>query len=117
MGTPPADFHIPTIDIAPYLENPLTEAGQKVVHDVRNACMTVGFFSLVGHRISSDLQDEVFQAAQKLFDLPTEEKITLRHPILKNRGYEVLGAQALQDDTMPDLKEVGANATHNSLFL
>lgn len=101
-----ADFHIPTIDIAPYLEDPTSEAASSVVCRVRNACKTVGFFSLVGHEIPRKVQDDVFQAAKRLFALPTEEKRTLRHPLLKNRGYEIIGAQALQDDTLPDLKEV-----------
>lgn len=105
-----AEFHIPTIDIAPYLEDPASEAAARVVRHVRNACMTVGFFSLVGHEIPRKVQDDVFQAAKRLFALPIEEKRALRHPLLKNRGYEIIGAQALQDDTLPDLKEVRQNA-------
>lgn len=100
------DFHVPTIDIAPYLKDPTSAAAHRVVHDVRDACMTVGFFSLVGHRIPRQVQDDVFAAAKKLFRLPIEEKRALQHPMLKNRGYEIIGAQALQDDTLPDLKEV-----------
>lgn len=68
--------------------------------------MSVGFFSLTGHGIPRDVQDSVLKAAKRLFDLPLEEKKALTHPLLKNRGYEILGAQALQSDTLPDLKEV-----------
>lgn len=73
---------------------------------MRNACMAVGFFSLVGHGIPRDIQENVLKASKKLFNLPLEEKKALRHPVMKNRGYEIIGAQALQSHTLPDLKEV-----------
>ncbi|KAI7786017.1 2og-fe oxygenase family [Diaporthe eres] len=101
----PSSFHIPTIDIAPYLEDASTDAARQVVDDVRNACMTAGFFSLVGHGIPRDMQDGVLRAAKKFFDLPLAEKQALRHPLIKNRGYEVIGSQTLQENTLPDLKE------------
>ncbi|KAK2597578.1 hypothetical protein N8I77_012357 [Diaporthe amygdali] len=101
----PSNFHIPTIDIGPYLEDASTDAAKKVVDDVRNACMTAGFFSLVGHGIPREMQDNVLDAAKRFFDLPVAEKEALRHPLIKNRGYEVIGSQTLQEDTLPDLKE------------
>ncbi|ROV91399.1 hypothetical protein VPNG_09978 [Cytospora leucostoma] len=100
-----ANFHIPTIDISPYLKDSSTDAARQVVHDVRVACTTVGFFSMVGHGMPREIQDNVFRAAKRLFDLSPEEKLALRHPLLKNRGYELIGSQALQEDTLPDLKE------------
>ncbi|KAJ4423187.1 hypothetical protein N0V82_002181 [Gnomoniopsis sp. IMI 355080] len=105
MGPRSKDFHIPTINIAPYLRDPMTDAARRVVRDVRDACMSVGFFSMTGHGIPKDLQDNMLTAAKRLFNLPLEEKKTLKHPLLKNRGYEIIGAQALQSDTLPDLKE------------
>lgn len=105
----PSSFHIPTIDIAPYLEDASTDAARQVVDDVRNACMTAGFFSLVGHGIPRDMQDGVLRAAKRFFDLPLAEKQALRHPLIKNRGYEVIGSQTLQENTLPDLKEVRAS--------
>lgn len=103
-----SSFHIPTIDISPYLEDASTDAARRVVDDVRNACMTTGFFSLVGHGIPREMQDGVLDAAKRFFDLPLSEKEALRHPLIKNRGYEIIGAQTLQEDTLPDLKEVRA---------
>ncbi|KUI52950.1 Sexual differentiation process protein isp7 [Cytospora mali] len=100
-----ANFHIPTIDISPYLQDATSDAADQVVRDVGKACATVGFFSLVGHGIPRNIQDNVFEAAKKLFNLPAEEKRALRHPLMKNRGYELIGSQALQDNTLPDLKE------------
>jgi isopenicillin N synthase-like dioxygenase len=71
--------------------------------------VTTGFFSLVGHGVSKDLQQRVLKACETLFSLPLEEKKKLVYPegLLKNRGYELIGAQALQEGALPDLKEVG----------
>lgn len=99
-------FEIPTIDIAPYLADPRSEAAAKVVSDVRTACMSTGFFSMVGHPISRELQQSVLAAAAKLFALPLETKKTLRPTgTLINRGYELIGAQVLQEGALPDMKE------------
>lgn len=100
------NFYVPTISIDPYLQDPSSEAAKKVVRDVRDACMSVGFFSLTGHGIPLDLQNNLLKAARALFSLPLQEKQALKHPTLKNRGYETIGIQALQSDTLPDLKEV-----------
>ncbi|KAH8904357.1 2og-Fe oxygenase family protein [Coniochaeta sp. PMI_546] len=100
-----APFTIPTIDISPYLQDPSSPEAKKIIEDVRNACMTTGFFSLVGHGISKELQERVFNASKAFFALPLEEKRKLSAPPLLNRGYEQIGSQALQEDTKPDMKE------------
>ena len=100
-------FEIPTVDLAPYLQDPSSEESAKIVEQVRKACMTTGFFSLIGHGIAKDLQEKVFKAAKAVFALPLEEKKQLRHSTLKNRGYELIGSQVLQEGALPDLKEVG----------
>jgi isopenicillin N synthase-like dioxygenase len=107
--TVPTPFHIPTIDITPYLASPTSPAAQKVVEAVREACTTTGFFQLIGHGISPDLQEKVFKGSAELFKLPMEEKIKLdrAHSVgASNRGYELIGEQGLQEGTLPDLKEV-----------
>ncbi|KAK3937870.1 hypothetical protein QBC46DRAFT_391599 [Diplogelasinospora grovesii] len=101
-------FTIPTIDIGPYLSDPPSspEAAKVVVDQVRQACMTTGFFCLTGHCMSRELQRHVFAGCEKLFSLPLEEKRKLRPAgVLKNRGYELIGAQVLREGTLPDLKE------------
>jgi len=103
-------FVIPTIDIAPYLKDPNSSEAQKIIADVRDACMNTGFFSLVGHGISKELQERVFNASKVFFALPLEEKRKLSAPPLLNRGYEQIGSQALQEDTKPDMKEVSSSA-------
>ena len=107
-------FVIPTIDIAPYLKDPSSPEAQKIIADVRDACMNTGFFSLVGHGISKELQERVFNASKVFFALPLEEKRKLSAPPLLNRGYEQIGSQALQEDTKPDMKEVSRPTTFTS---
>lgn len=102
----PAPFVIPTVDLGPYLADPSSEESQKIVDQVRHACITSGFFQIVNHGISPELQGRVQKAAEAVFALPLEEKKKLMHPVLKNRGYEIIGSQALQEGALPDLKEV-----------
>ncbi|KAH8205383.1 hypothetical protein TruAng_000462 [Truncatella angustata] len=89
----PIPFIIPTVDLGPYLSDTSTEEAAKVVEQVRRASITSGFFQLVGHGISKDLQGRVQKAAEALFALPLEKKKKLMHPTLKNRGYEIIGSQ------------------------
>lgn len=101
---------IPTIDLSPWLSNEATEeARARVVKELHDACVTYGFFQLVGHGISLDLQKEILGCAAKFFDLPIEEKmdISIKKCMGRaNRGYEVLSGQTLQTGALPDLKEV-----------
>lgn len=96
-------FHIPTVDIGPYLADPSSAEAHHVVDAVRLACTTSGFFQLTSHGIEPEIRDAMFSGSKALFDLPFDQKKALRRG--KNRGYEVIGSQALQDGTLPDLKE------------
>ncbi|KIV99107.1 uncharacterized protein PV09_09204 [Verruconis gallopava] len=96
-------FSIPTVDVSYYLEDSGSSEARDVIQQVRHACRTSGFFQITGHGIPAELQQEVFQAAELVFSLSTEEKIEL---LGKNgRGYEILGGQTLQPGAKPDLKE------------
>jgi hypothetical protein len=106
--TPASDtrpaFRIPTVDISPYLENPDSSQSKEVINEIRQACITSGFFQITNHGIPRQLQETVFKSARRLFDLPLEEKLKLRSA--DGRGYEIIGSQTLQPGTNPDLKEV-----------
>ncbi|ORY62623.1 2og-Fe oxygenase family protein [Pseudomassariella vexata] len=101
----PTPFVIPTVDLAPYLEDPSSAASANIIEQVRQACITSGFFQIENHGISRDLQQSVLNAAEAFFALPLEAKKQVVHPTLKNRGYELIGSQALQEGALPDLKE------------
>jgi isopenicillin N synthase-like dioxygenase len=111
MGSLAPTFSVPTIDIAPYLLDSSSAASLKVIEEVRAACTGTGFFQLIGHGISKDLQGKVFKGSEVLFKLPMEEKVKLdrgKSVGASNRGYELIGGQGLQEGTLPDLKEVGS---------
>lgn len=111
-----SEFHIPTVNISPYLADPTSPEATHVIDAVRLACTTSGFFQLVGHGIDPSIRDAMFTGSKALFKLPFEEKKALKRA--GNRGYELMGSQALQDGTLPDLKEVCTLLTalvHHSL--
>ena len=102
---------IPTIDLTPWLEDEdfSTAARIAVVKELHDACVTYGFFQLVGHGISLEMQQKVLSCAADFFDLSLEEKmdVSIKNCMGRaNRGYEVLQGQTLQTGALPDLKEV-----------
>lgn len=101
-------FTIPTIDLSAYLTSPTSPAAQEIISQVRTACQTSGFFQLTGHGVPVSLQKAVFGAAKRVFALPKEVKdeLSMAKTGTWSRGYEVIGGQALQEGTLPDLKEV-----------
>ncbi|KAL2848415.1 hypothetical protein BJY01DRAFT_233977 [Aspergillus pseudoustus] len=98
-----AEFTIPSVNIAPFLLDASSPAAEKVVLEIRNACMTSGFFQITGHGVPPELQDTVISAAKTFFSLPKEEKMKFAASV--GRGYEVIGSQALDPSTKPDMKE------------
>lgn len=105
-------FNVPTVELAPYLTDPTSIEALKIVNQVREACITTGFFQLVGHSIPRSLQDEVFAGSAAFFKLPFEEKKRLDKSEsvgASNRGYELIGNQGLQEGTLPDLKEASSS--------
>jgi isopenicillin N synthase-like dioxygenase len=101
---------IPVIDIAPFVNSTSSEeARASVVAQVRDACITYGFFQLIGHGIPRKVQQKMLSCAKMFFDLPLEKKKEVgrgRAMGLSNRGYETIGGQQLQADALPDMKEV-----------
>lgn len=97
---------VPTIDISPFLHNPRSVAGEKVVDAVRAACRKTGFFQLVGHGLPRVTQSALLNATKNFFDLDALEKAKLdaRNQIGR-RGYDVLASQTYHADHKPDLKE------------
>lgn len=105
-----ATLEIPLIDISPFLDGSAPQSSRDAVVDqVKEACMTYGFFQLEGHGIPVDLQAQMLKCAKVFFDLPLEQKKAVgmdKAMGQSNRGYEVIGGQLLQSDALPDLKEV-----------
>ena len=102
--TTKSTFHIPTVDISPYIADSTGSAAAAVVDQIRAACSTSGFFQIVGHGVAKELQSQVVDAAKAVFSLPVEEKLKLSG--IPGRGYEAIGTQALEEGKPTDLKEV-----------
>ena len=61
----------------------------------------------MNHGLDKAVRTEVFEAAEKFFKLPFEEKKRLdAKKMVGHRGYDVLASQSYEEGVMPDLKEV-----------
>jgi isopenicillin N synthase-like dioxygenase len=81
---------VPTIDLAHVSPD-----------ELRGACETVGFFTVVGHGVPDELIEEVAGRSRAFFDLPDAEKERFRSPaeapglpVYRPLGAEKLGVNA-----------------------
>jgi isopenicillin N synthase-like dioxygenase len=99
---------IPVIDIAPFL-NGDAKGQEAVAREVDNACSALGFLIISGHGVPDCLIDDMRTVSRAYFDLPLEEKLQLRMPPDRYRGYISAGSEALSysldQESPPDLKE------------
>jgi isopenicillin N synthase-like dioxygenase len=99
---------IPVIDIAPFIHGQ-DEARRAVARAVDAACSDLGFLIIAGHGVSEALVDDIRRVSRAYFDLPVEEKLALKMPSDRYRGYISLGNEALaysmDEASPPDLKE------------
>ncbi|KAK1977256.1 citrinin biosynthesis oxygenase CtnA [Colletotrichum cereale] len=100
---------IPTVDISAWLSDDASaSAKQKVVDDMSNACSTYGFFYLVGHGITPEMQAKALEADRLFFSLPKEKRmeVWIGKSLGKSfRGYEPAGMQTHHKGLLPDTKE------------
>ena len=116
--SPSKKFYVPTVNISPYLANPNSAEADKIISDIRQACLSTGFFQVTGHGIPASLQKEVFDAAATFFKLPFDEKKKLdAKTTIGHRGYDVLASQSYEPDVLPDLKEVCPRPLFQSTLL
>ncbi len=96
---------IPVIDLSGALA-PGGPREAEVAAQLRAAATASGFFYVREHGVSDAMVRRQFETAQSLLGLPAERREALdmrRSPTL--RGFENLGAQTLDADARPDLKE------------
>jgi len=65
---------IPVIDLQAFFCNPDEAALTQLADQLRIACETVGFFSIVGHQVPASLINSMFDFARKFHALPLAEK-------------------------------------------
>jgi isopenicillin N synthase-like dioxygenase len=68
---------IPIIDVAEYFTTESDAALEKVAEKLRDACLSVGFCSIIGHQFPRDLLNQAFTEARRFFTLPMESKTAL----------------------------------------
>src|SRR5271156_996557 len=75
-----------------------------VADEIRDACLTHGFFQLVDHPIDLQLQRQTLSAMYSFFSLSDEIKMSLKRTD-DLAGYEAMRSQKLEKGTTPDIKE------------
>lgn len=99
---------VPIVDIAPYRHGG-AEGKAAVAAQVDAACREIGFLVIEGHGVPDDLIRAMYQSSAEYFALPYWEKMRLKMPPDRYRGYTPDGAEALAQSldqvTPPDLKE------------
>ena len=102
------DQEIPVVDLRPYFEG--GESGKAAVAKaVDEACRAIGFLVISGHGVDETLIESMRKVSRRYFDLPTDEKLRLKMPPDRYRGYTPMGteglAASLDEVAPPDLKE------------
>lgn len=98
---------VPVIDLSPAAT---AEGRAAVAHAIREACETIGFFTIVGHGVDDGLIQRTRSSAFAFFALPEEEKMRVRQPESRSsRGYSWPRsrglAHSLGNRTPADLQE------------
>ena len=100
---------IPVIDVSDYFASGRHTALAKTAGELRDACLNVGFFILVGHDFPQVFLEKIFDQARGFFDLPTEtkNKILMDSPQwpLKGAGYLPMKNRKLPTRTRGNLNE------------
>ncbi|KAK2014999.1 citrinin biosynthesis oxygenase CtnA [Colletotrichum eremochloae] len=100
---------IPTVDMSAWFSDSASASEkQKVVDDMSNACNTYGFFYLVGHGITPEMQAKALEVDRTFFSLPKEKRmeVWIGKSLGKSfRGYEPSGMQTHHKGLLPDTKE------------
>ena len=83
---------------------------QRTARAVDDACSSLGFLIISGHGVADRLIDDMRGVSLAYFDRPLEEKLKLRMPPDRYRGYIALGSEALSysldQELPPDFKEL-----------
>jgi isopenicillin N synthase-like dioxygenase len=100
---------VPVIDLSMSLSGD-KQSRQKVAEQIRDACESIGFFTIIGHGVPDTLIDGVRAESAAFFGMPIEQKeLTPQPPEKISRGYSRVGSRAfaysIGKKTPPDLHE------------
>ncbi|MFI8595275.1 isopenicillin N synthase family dioxygenase [Microbacterium sp. NPDC078428] len=88
-------FHVPLVDITPYVTNGTPAERAEVARQIDDACRTVGFIQITGHGIPAAVIDGLTDAMDRFFALELEQKKSYRTPPRVNRGYSPPKSESL----------------------
>jgi isopenicillin N synthase-like dioxygenase len=88
-------FHVPTVDITPYVTGGSPEERAAVARQIDEACRTVGFIQITGHGIADAVTSGLTDAMDRFFALDLEAKKAYRTPPSINRGYSPPKSESL----------------------
>src|SRR4051812_20717967 len=89
------NFHVPVIDIAPYVQDGSPAERARVAAEVDAACRAVGFIQITGHGVSDAVQRGLVDAMDAFFGQPLETKKESVRPAAENRGYTAPKSESL----------------------
>tara|TARA_B100001123_G_C15311254_1_gene1024431 strand:+ start:70 stop:1038 length:969 start_codon:yes stop_codon:yes gene_type:complete len=70
--------NIPTIDISDLVKNGLRSSKSLgVIKKIKAACLKIGFFSVIGHGVSSELINSALVSSKNFFNLSKEKKMKI----------------------------------------
>ena len=69
---------IPNIDISELINYGFNSSrSNKLIKQIKKACLDMGFFTVVGHGISDQLINSILQVTKEFFDLPISKKLKI----------------------------------------
>lgn len=81
-------FHVPAVDITPYVQGGTAEEKARVAAEVDAACTQVGFIQILGHGVPAGITTGLTEALDAFFTgLDLDAKKAYRTPPQINRGY------------------------------
>jgi isopenicillin N synthase-like dioxygenase len=86
---------VPTVDLAPWFDGDPAARGE-VARQLDEACRSIGFLQVVGHRVPDAVIDDMRAATDAFFALPPDEKLRVAPPDPAiNRGYAASQTEGL----------------------
>lgn len=95
-----SNYTIPVLSL-----NELREDRESFTKKVGNALEKVGFFALTDHGINKHLIEGAYEASEKFFNLPLEDKMKYHLNNMGQRGYTPCGLEAAKGSDLGDNKE------------
>ncbi|WP_024805346.1 isopenicillin N synthase family oxygenase [Nocardia sp. BMG51109] len=89
------EFHVPVIDISPYVGGGSDAERKRVAREIDEAARTVGFLQVVGHAVAAPVTDAFAAALDEFFGLDLDSKKHYRTPPEINRGYSPPNSESL----------------------